>query len=96
VGPGKPIKTTRITRAELAQLPASELAQWADPIELGRAFAWLIAQPTDRISGMRLDAGPIADNIAREGFDFAFAPEKVTLHPDDFRAREAWYANYVD
>ena len=91
MGPGKPIKTTRITRAELAQLPAAETAQWADPVALGRAFAWLIAQPPERISGMRLDAGPIADTIAAEGFDFAFAPEKVTLNPDDFRARETWY-----
>lgn len=96
MGPGKPIKTTRITRAEYAQLSDEEKAQWADPVELGRAFAWLIAQPPERFSGMRMDAGTIADTIAAEGFDFAFAPEKVTLYPDDFRARQTWYENYED
>jgi hypothetical protein len=45
---------------------------------------------------MRMDAGTIADTIAAEGFDFAFAPEKVTLYPDDFRARQTWYENYED
>ena len=29
-------------------------------------------------------------------FDFEFAPEKVTLYPDDFRARERWYREYID
>jgi NAD(P)-dependent dehydrogenase (short-subunit alcohol dehydrogenase family) len=96
VGPGKPIKTTRITRAELARLPADRQASWADPAELGVAFAWLAAQPPERFSGLRFDAGPIADTIAAEGDDFAFAPEKVTLYVDDFVARQAWYANYTD
>lgn len=96
MGPGKPIKTTRITRAELAQLSDEEKAQWADPVELGTAFAWLVAQPPERFSGMRFDAGVIADTIAAEGFDFAFAPEKVTLYADDFRARQLWYEQYED
>ncbi len=76
MGPGKPIKTTRITRAELAQLPDEEKAQWADPVELGAAFAWLIAQPPERFSGMRFDAGPIADTIAAEGFRFCLCAGK--------------------
>lgn len=96
VSPGKPIKTTRITRAELAALPETEKAQWADPIELGNGFAWLIAQPPDRYTGLRLDAGIIADTIKAEGFDFVFAPEKVTLYPDDLQTRQTWYAHYED
>jgi NAD(P)-dependent dehydrogenase (short-subunit alcohol dehydrogenase family) len=96
VGPGKPIKTTRITRAELARLPVEQQAGWADPAELGVAFAWLAAQPPERFSGLRFDAGPIADTIAAEGYDFAFAPEKVTLYVEDFVARQKWYANYTD
>jgi NAD(P)-dependent dehydrogenase (short-subunit alcohol dehydrogenase family) len=96
VGPGKRIKPTRITRAELAQIPAAEQAAWADPIELGKGFAWLAAQPPARFTGLRFDAGPIADTIAAEGYDFAFAPEKVTLYPDDFVARQQWYASYED
>lgn len=92
IGPGKPIKTTRVTRAELAQLPAEATAEWADPVELGAAFAWLISQPPSRFSGLRFDAGPLADTIAREGYDFAFAPEKVTLYVADFLERQTWYA----
>jgi 3-oxoacyl-[acyl-carrier protein] reductase len=96
IGPGKPIKTTRITRAELEHMPAEQKAGWADPAELGVAFAWLAAQPPERFSGLRFDAGPLADTIAAEGFDFAFAPEKVTLYVDDFVARQRWYADYRD
>jgi NAD(P)-dependent dehydrogenase (short-subunit alcohol dehydrogenase family) len=94
IGPGKPIKTTRITRAELEQLPEAQRAGWADPAELGKAFVWLAAQPPERFSGLRFDAGPIVDTIAREGYDFAFAPEKVTLYADDLVARQQWYATY--
>ena len=94
IGPGKPIKTTRLTRAELERLPEQVKSSWADPIELGTAFAWLAAQPPERFSGLRFDAGTIADTIAAEGYDFAFTPEKVTFYVDDFRARQAWYASY--
>ncbi|MFL5802333.1 MAG: SDR family NAD(P)-dependent oxidoreductase [Roseiflexaceae bacterium] len=94
IGPGKPIKTTRITRAELEQLPEAQTSGWADPIELGKAFVWLASQPPGRFSGLRFDAGPIVDAIAAEGYDFAFAPEKVTLYSDDFVARQQWYATY--
>jgi NAD(P)-dependent dehydrogenase (short-subunit alcohol dehydrogenase family) len=94
MGPGRPIKPTRMTWAELARVPEAEHAAWADPTELGRAFVWLACQPPARFSGLRFDAGPILDTIAREGPDFAFAPEKVTLFPDDLRAREAWRAAY--
>jgi 3-oxoacyl-[acyl-carrier protein] reductase len=94
VGPGKPIKPTRITRAELARIPAVEQAGWADPIELGQAFVWLAAQPPTRFSGLRFDASPLADTIAAEGFNFAFAPHKATLYIDDFVARQAWHARH--
>lgn len=95
VGPGALIKPTRLTRAEAAALPEEVRAGWADPVELGKAFVWLAAQPPRRINGHRLDAGPIVRTLAAEGPDFAFAPEKVTLYPDDFRARQAWYDNYT-
>jgi NAD(P)-dependent dehydrogenase (short-subunit alcohol dehydrogenase family) len=96
VGPGKPIKTTRITRAELAQLPVEATAGWADPAELGKAFVWLVAQPPERFSGFRFDAGQIVETLASEGENFDFSPEKVTLYADDFRARQRWYASYSD
>jgi NAD(P)-dependent dehydrogenase (short-subunit alcohol dehydrogenase family) len=94
MGPGRPIKPTRMTWAELERVPEAERAGWADPTELGRAFVWLACQPPERYAGLRFDAGPILDTIAREGPDFAFAPEKVTLFPEDLRAREAWRAAY--
>lgn len=96
IGPGKTIKPTGIDWATLEQLPAEERAKWADPVELGRAFVWLATQPPRRFSGFRFDAGPIADTLAREGEDFVFAPEKVTLYVDDFVARQQWYAYYPD
>jgi NAD(P)-dependent dehydrogenase (short-subunit alcohol dehydrogenase family) len=96
IGPGKPIKPTRITRAGLAQIPEEVKAGWADPVELGKAFVWLAAQTPERFSGLRFDAGPIVDTLAAEGYDFAFAPEKVTLYVDDFVSRQQWYASYLD
>ncbi|MEM7112112.1 MAG: SDR family oxidoreductase [Chloroflexota bacterium] len=92
IGPGKLIKPTGITRAELAQMSDEEKAKWIDPTTLSEAFVWLVAQPPQRFSGLRLDAGPIIDTIAAEGYDFAFAPEKVTLYVDDLASRRAWQA----
>lgn len=96
IGPGAAIKPTGISWEELAQLPEAERAAWADPIELGRAFAWLAAQPTERFRGLRFDAGPIVRTLDAEGPDFAFAPEKVTLYVDDFMARQRWMADYPE
>jgi NAD(P)-dependent dehydrogenase (short-subunit alcohol dehydrogenase family) len=96
VGPGRTIKPTRITWAEFDAMPAEAKAQWADPVALGQAFVWLGAQDPAKYSGLRFDAGPIVDTIAAEGFDFAFAPEKVTLYVDDFSARLRWQANYPE
>jgi len=94
MGPGRPVKPTRMTWEELARVPVATRADWADPTELGRAFVWLASQPPTRFNGLRFDAGPILDTIAREGPGFDFAPEKVTLFPDDLRARQAWRAVY--
>ena len=78
------------------QIPEEQKAGWADPTELGKAFVWLAAQPPERYTGLRFDAGPIADAIAAEGYHFAFKAEKVTLYPEDFAARLRWYASYED
>ena len=94
VGPGKLIKPTRMTWEELAATPEAERQAWHDPEDLGRAFVWLASQPPERFSGFRFDAGPIVDTLDAEGAAFAFAPEKVTLYPDDWRARASWYREY--
>jgi NAD(P)-dependent dehydrogenase (short-subunit alcohol dehydrogenase family) len=95
MGPGKIIKPTNITRAELERVPDEQRAAWADPAELASAFAWLIAQPPARFSGLRFDAGPLADTIAAAGYDFAFAPEKATLYVADFVERQERRAQWT-
>lgn len=96
MGPGKRIKPTRITWEELDAMPAEEKADWADPVELGKGFVWLASQPPSRFSGLRFDAGVIADTVDREGYDFDFAPEKVTLYVEDLIVRRKWRADYDD
>lgn len=96
IGPGAPIKPTGISWDELERLAPEQRAAWADPAELGRAFAWLAAQPPRRFSGLRFDAGPLVAAIDAEGPDFPFAPEKVTLYVDDFVARQRWMAEYPE
>jgi NAD(P)-dependent dehydrogenase (short-subunit alcohol dehydrogenase family) len=87
VGPGKLIKPTSISRADAAHLSAAQHARWVDPVALAPAFVWLIMQPPARYTGLRFDAGPLADTIMHEGYDFTFAPEKTTLYAEDMRAR---------
>lgn len=94
VGPGKPIKTTRVTWDELGALPDAQRSAWADPKELGRAFVWLLNQPPTRFSGLRFDAGPIVDTLDAEGDDFTVTPGKVTLYPEDFEVRKAYLETY--
>jgi NAD(P)-dependent dehydrogenase (short-subunit alcohol dehydrogenase family) len=96
MGPGARIKPTRMTWAEYDRAPREMRAQWADPVELGRGWVWLAAQPPRRFGGYRFDAGKIVETIAREGDAFEFEPEKVTLYPDEFRARREWYRTYPD
>jgi NAD(P)-dependent dehydrogenase (short-subunit alcohol dehydrogenase family) len=89
MGPGKRIKPTSVTRAQAEALDPTERAAWVDPLTLAPAFVWLASQPPQRFTGLRFDAGPLADTIAAEGFDFAFSPEKVTIYPDDLAERLA-------
>jgi NAD(P)-dependent dehydrogenase (short-subunit alcohol dehydrogenase family) len=96
MGPGARIKPTRTTWAEYDHAPADLRATWADPAELGKAWVWLAAQPPSRFCGYRFDAAKLVQTIAREGPDFEFAADKVTLYPDDFRTRQEWYSKYVD
>lgn len=94
MGPGKPIKTTRITWEELGALPDEQKKEWADPRVLGKAFVWLLNQSPTRFSGLRFDAGPIVDTLSAEGEDFAVTPSKVTLYPEDFELRQDRFESY--
>jgi gluconate 5-dehydrogenase len=95
MGPGKRIKPTSITRAEEAALTEAQRNEWTEPLRLAPAFVWLALQPPGRYTGLRFDAGPLADTIAAEGYGFAFAPEKVTLYPQDMAARLAQRAQWT-
>ena len=94
VGPGKPVKPTRLTWEELEDVSEDEKRDWADPVSLGEAFVWLAGQPHARFTGLRFDAGPIVDTLKAEGPTFNFSPEKVTLYVDDFVARRQWFEHY--
>ncbi|TMI91927.1 MAG: SDR family oxidoreductase [Bacillati bacterium ANGP1] len=96
IGPGARIKPTRLSWAEYDRAPADLRATWADPVELGKAWVWLATQPPGRFTGCRFDAATLVQTIAREGHDFEFEAEKVTLYPDDFRARQEWYSSQRD
>jgi NAD(P)-dependent dehydrogenase (short-subunit alcohol dehydrogenase family) len=96
MGPGASVKPTDISWEEYDRLPQIVKYQWASAVELGKGFVWLLHQPPQRFSGYRFDAGPIALTVQREGYDFEFTPEKVTLYPDDFKFRENWYQRYPD
>ena len=88
MGPGKLIKPTEISREGEVTVDPAVREKWVDPVDLASAFVWLSAQPPSRFTGLRFDAGPIADTVAAEGYDFDFTPEKVTLYVDDFIARQ--------
>ncbi len=89
MGPGKLIKPTSITRADEAKLSDADRSRWIDPLSLAPAFVWLAAQPPSRFTGLRFDAGPLADTIATEGYAFEFAPEKTTIYVEDMKERMA-------
>ncbi|MEZ4636374.1 MAG: hypothetical protein R2856_15660 [Caldilineaceae bacterium] len=68
---------TNITR-RVRRPAAEERAARSDPAESSAPAVWLAAQPPSRFTGLRFDAGPLADTIVAEGYEFEFAPEKVT------------------
>ena len=92
MSPGKRIKPTGVTLAAAERMPEEVTSSWTDPAELGNAFVWLASQPPDSFTGLSLDAGRVADAIASEGWDFDFAPEKVTPNPEEMKSRLEWQA----
>ena len=87
MGPGKHIKPTSVTRKEAEAMSDAEQSKWTDPIHLAPAFVWLISQPPSKFTGLRFDAGKIADTISVEGYEFDFAPEKTTSYVQDLLER---------
>ena len=89
MGPGKHIKPTSVTRKEAEAMSDEEQNKWIDPIHLAPAFVWLISQPPSKFTGLRFDAGKIADTISSEGYEFDFTPEKTTFYATDLFERLA-------
>lgn len=89
MGPGKLIKPTSIRRVDEAALSDADRAGWTDPLLLAPALVWLSSQPPGRFTGLRFDAGPLADTIAKEGYDFDFTPEKATLYVEEMEKRRS-------
>ena len=92
MGPGKRIKPSGVTVAEAELAPDDVKSTWTDPTELGQAYVWLAGRPPGRYTGLRFSAGKIVDTIASEGWEFDFAPEKVTSDPEGMKSRWEWYA----
>ena len=93
-GTGKRIKPTGMTLAEAELMPEDVKASWTDPAELGKAFVWLASQPPKRFTGLCFEAGLVVDTIETEGWDFDFAPEKVTSDPEDMKSRWEWHEQW--
>ncbi len=89
-GAGKRIKPTGMTLAQAAQVPEDVRSGWTDPTVLGEGFVWLASQPPGRFTGLCFDAGMVVDTVAAEGWDFEFAPGKVTPNPEDMQSRWEW------
>tara|TARA_B100001964_G_scaffold117475_1_gene130823 strand:- start:1966 stop:2847 length:882 start_codon:yes stop_codon:yes gene_type:complete len=99
MGPGKHIKPTSVTRQEAESMSEEEQSKWVDPIYLAPAFVWLISQPPSKFTGLRFDAGRIADTVDAEGYDFDFTPEKTTFYVQDLierlAERQKWTENPI-
>ena len=76
MGPGARIKPTRTTWAEHDHAPADLRATWADPVELGKAWVWLAAQPPSRFCGYRFDAANACPNHRSGGRRFRVRSRK--------------------
>ena len=78
---------TREQLSELFPMGASDPASWVDPATLAPAFDWIASQPDCKYTGLRFDAGPLAETLRSEGPNFVFSPEKVTSYPAEMHAR---------
>ncbi len=93
-GTGKRLKPTGVSLAEAELMPEDVKSSWTDPTELGKAFVWLASQTPNRFTGLCFEAGRVVDTIATEGWDFEFAPEKVTSDPEDMKSRWEWHEQW--
>ncbi len=65
--PGIRTKPTSVTLAELAGLPAEGTLQWADPIVMGEAFAYLAHARHPQLAGRRYDLYRVSQLVREAG-----------------------------
>jgi NAD(P)-dependent dehydrogenase (short-subunit alcohol dehydrogenase family) len=66
---GGAIKPTSITQAEFDALSEEQRARWRDPMILTEAFIFLARQRGDGVTGRRISAAELSEQIRRVGYD---------------------------
>jgi NAD(P)-dependent dehydrogenase (short-subunit alcohol dehydrogenase family) len=68
------IKPTSITQTQYDSLSDEERSQWQDPILLTEAFIFLALQDGHRVTGERIYAYELSEQIRREGWGIKYKP----------------------
>ena len=66
------IKPTSVTQAQYDRLSQQEQAQWQDPILLTEAFVFLALQDGHGVTGERIYAYELSEQIRREGWGISY------------------------
>jgi NAD(P)-dependent dehydrogenase (short-subunit alcohol dehydrogenase family) len=66
------IKPTSVTQAQYDRLSQQEQAQWQDPLLLTEAFVFLALQDGRGVTGERIYAYELSEQIRREGWEFRY------------------------
>jgi NAD(P)-dependent dehydrogenase (short-subunit alcohol dehydrogenase family) len=77
VAHGVRIKPTSVTQAQYDAMTERDKAQWQDPMLLTEAFVFLALQDASGITGERIYAYPLSEQIRREGWDTHYKPENI-------------------
>ena len=71
---GATIKPTSLTQAQFDALSPAEQARWADAMILTEAFVFLARQRGDGVTGQRVPAYELSDQIRQEGWNTVYRP----------------------
>lgn len=68
------IKPTSMTQAQFGALSEQEQEKWQDPIVLTESFIFLARQRGEGVTGRRIYAYDLSEQIRREGWDIEYVP----------------------
>jgi NAD(P)-dependent dehydrogenase (short-subunit alcohol dehydrogenase family) len=71
---GVRIKPTSVTQAQYDAMSKEEKAQWQDPMLLTEAFVFLALQDASGMTGERIYAYPLSEQIRRDGWNIQYKP----------------------